>query len=383
MSFALTLDQQEYVDRVRELARTELAAADRRDDEHGHVDRKLLGHLGHLGLLGLLRGLFGGEPDEAPRDAAAMQLCLLRETLALMLGTGRPSVSTLSATQPEELIPTRGSQPRALIVTLYGLYAREAGGWLSVRALIRLLAEVEVEVDVDAQAVRSAISRLERRGMVVADKADGLAGYALSEHAREVLLEGDRRIFQRPHAHRDDHWLMAVFSVPESEREKRHQLRSRLSWLGFGTVSSGVWIAPVHVEEEARDALNRTGLGEYVNLFRAEHVGFRQLSEQVAEWWDLDDLELKYAEFVASYRRVRDSWRRRKEDDAAAFADYLQLLTSWRRLPYLDPGLATELLPEGWCRAEAAEIFFELHERLAPAAHRHVAAVTDIGSTTS
>ncbi|HET9499852.1 MAG TPA: acyl-CoA dehydrogenase family protein [Marmoricola sp.] len=83
MSFALTPAQQEYVDRVRELARTELAAPARRDpgtdSGHGHVDRKLLRKLGDLGLL---RGLFGGEPEEAPRDAAAMQLCLLRETLA-------------------------------------------------------------------------------------------------------------------------------------------------------------------------------------------------------------------------------------------------------------------------------------------------------------
>ena len=83
MPFALTSAQQEYVDRVRELARTELAAAERNatgtDVGHDHVDRTLLRTLGDLGLL---RGLFGGEPDESPRDAAAMQLCLLRETLA-------------------------------------------------------------------------------------------------------------------------------------------------------------------------------------------------------------------------------------------------------------------------------------------------------------
>jgi acyl-CoA dehydrogenase len=35
-----------------------------------------------MGELGLLRDLFGGAPDEPPRDAAALQLCLLRETLA-------------------------------------------------------------------------------------------------------------------------------------------------------------------------------------------------------------------------------------------------------------------------------------------------------------
>ncbi len=46
---------------------------------HGAINRPLVKALGDAGLL---RGLFGGESDEAPRDAAAMQLCLLREALA-------------------------------------------------------------------------------------------------------------------------------------------------------------------------------------------------------------------------------------------------------------------------------------------------------------
>ena len=48
------------------------------------------------------------------------------------------------------------AQPRALIVTIYGLYARDTGGWFSIAALIRLMAELGV----DQPAVRSAISRL-------------------------------------------------------------------------------------------------------------------------------------------------------------------------------------------------------------------------------
>jgi acyl-CoA dehydrogenase len=46
---------------------------------HGAVNRPLVKAMGEAGLL---RGLFGGTPGEAPRDAAAMQLCLLREMLA-------------------------------------------------------------------------------------------------------------------------------------------------------------------------------------------------------------------------------------------------------------------------------------------------------------
>src|SRR5205809_4564264 len=200
-------------------------------------------------------------------------------------------------------------------------------------------------VGVDEQSVRSSISRLKRRRLLVAERVDGSAGYALSERARTILLEGDRRIFQRPRAAADDGWLVAVFSVPESERERRHRLRSRLSWLGFGTVASGVWIAPAHVEPEARDVLEGGGLSEYVDLFRAAYAGFRPEPEQVASWWDLDGLERMYEDFVGAYRPVVSRWRRRRGTDApAAFADYVRVLTHWRRLPYLDPGLAPDLL---------------------------------------
>ena len=141
----------------------------------------------------------------------------------------------------------RPVQPRALIVTIYGLYAREAGGWLSVASLIRLMAAAGA----DEPAVRSSISRLKQRGILAPVRAGGAAGYALSPAGTEILAEGDRRIFERPRAVLSDGWLLAVFSVPEQERRRRHALRSRLAWLGFGTVSAGVWIAPGHLAGQA------------------------------------------------------------------------------------------------------------------------------------
>jgi phenylacetic acid degradation operon negative regulatory protein len=51
----------------------------------------------------------------------------------------------------------------------------------------------------------------------------------------------------------------------------------------------------------------------------------------------------------------------------------VRVLTDWRRLLYLDPGLPAELLPPGWTGARAAEIFFTLQSRLAGAAGEHAA----------
>lgn len=268
----------------------------------------------------------------------------------------------------------RVRQPSELIVTIYGLYAREAAGWLSVASLIRLMAEVNV----DEPAVRSSISRLKRRGILVAQRSNGLAGYGLPGPARAILDEGDRRIFRRQRAVLADGWLLAVFSVPEAERNKRHLLRSRLSWLGFGTVAAGVWVAPAHLLDETRDALERQDLATYVDLFQAGHLGFADLAGQVGRWWDLPRLQQLHDEFLSGYAPVRTSVRRRRSiADRQAFGCYVTALTDWRRLPYADPGLPAEVLPRNWRGLRAAETFFELHDRLAGPAHAYVSEVRD------
>ncbi len=88
MSFGLTPDQRRYALWVGETARESIAPLAIRHD--GRVDRALVRELGRLGLL---RGLFGGGEDEAPRDAAAMQLCLLRESLAQVSGAAETALA--------------------------------------------------------------------------------------------------------------------------------------------------------------------------------------------------------------------------------------------------------------------------------------------------
>jgi alkylation response protein AidB-like acyl-CoA dehydrogenase len=86
--FQLTAAEQEYAAQVRETARLHLAPLAGRSG--GRVNRALLTAMGQLGLL---RGLFGGQPDEPPRDAAALQLCLLRESLAQVSGEAETALA--------------------------------------------------------------------------------------------------------------------------------------------------------------------------------------------------------------------------------------------------------------------------------------------------
>ncbi len=265
----------------------------------------------------------------------------------------------------EASAPTGTLQPRQLIVTLYGLYARERGGWLSIGALVRLMADLGVE----EPAVRSSISRLKRRGLLDARRVHGVAGYALSELGLEIVAVGEARIFGRCRAAPGDGWLLVVFSVPESERDKRHVLRSELTRLGFGTVTPGVWVAPEHLAEEARGVLRRRGVLGYVELFRGARPAFAESRENAARWWDLGRLQARYTDFIDRHRLLRE--RGPHPDPAQAFVDYVRLLTDWRRLPCADPGLPLDLLPADWNGARAADLFAELRAGLADPAHEH------------
>jgi phenylacetic acid degradation operon negative regulatory protein len=251
--------------------------------------------------------------------------------------------------------------PRSLIVTLYGAYGRYMPGPVPVAELIRLLAAVGV----DAPSVRSSVSRLKRRGLLrPARTAQGAAGYELSQDARQLLDDGDRRIYATTPP-KDEGWVLAVFSVPESERQKRHVLRSRLAGLGFGTAAPGVWIAPARLYEESRHTLQRLRLEAYVDFFRGEHLGFAPTAEAVARWWDLAAIAKEHEAFLDRHAPVLHHWEKRADTPPEeAYRDYLLALDSWRHLPYTDPGLPAQLLPADWPGVRSAAVFQGLHARL-------------------
>lgn len=254
--------------------------------------------------------------------------------------------------------------PRHLILSLFGLYARTGACRLTVRALIALMADL----DVDAAATRSSVSRLKKRGVLEPDREDGQAAYRLSSGALAVLREGDARIWSRPRAAVADGWLVVVFSVPEAERGRRHELRSLLTRLGFGAAAPGVWVAPATVYDETLASLDRAGLTSYTELFRGAYLGSGPADVRVGEWWDLPAIAALYEEFLAEHAALR---RLRSPAPAASFAAYVPMLTAWRRLPYLDPGIPLDLLPAGWPGVQAGDLFTTLDQSLRSPAATH------------
>jgi phenylacetic acid degradation operon negative regulatory protein len=267
------------------------------------------------------------------------------------------------------------TQPKSLILDLYAVFVRRLGGWIAVADLVTLTADVGI----DEQATRSAISRMKRAELLDAETRDDAAGYALTEQALEILSAGDHRIFNsdRP-ADLADGWVIAVFSVPEKERDQRYVLRSRLAWLGFGQVEAGVWIAPRRSLPDVKRVLEANRLAKYVHLFEGSYSAFLALPDLVSRVWDLDQLRELYNEFLTRHQPVLERWRVGDGlTDQDAFVDHMRLVSEWRRLPYQDPGLPPELVPSDWEAERARQVFNELHGLIEMKAFKRVLTVVE------
>ena len=88
-------------------------------------------------------------------------------------------------------------------------------------------------------------------------------------------------------------------------------------------------------------------------VYRLADHGIRLLggAEDLLSAWDLEELSAEYRAFRERFAALRPRGRE------AVFRAQTELVHGWRRLAFLDPDLPAELLPRGWPRRHAYELF--------------------------
>lgn len=244
-----------------------------------------------------------------------------------------------------------GTSARALLLTILGELVLPTGGSAATSSLTVALGGLGVE----ERAARQALARLAQRGWLRSQRHGRTTRWQLTDEGDELLTDGARRIYSHgsPPARWNGRWLILMVRVPEARRQLRAQLRTRLSWAGFGNPAPGVWISPRPARgAEAAAVLSSLGL-EGATSFIGTLGEIGDAATLVAAAWDLDSLGEEYRRFIAGVASFA------VDDTGTSLTALLRLVHAWRRFPFIDPGLPAALLPDDWSGTRAAALFRE------------------------
>ena len=253
---------------------------------------------------------------------------------------------------------------RSLLLTVLGEFVLPRPEPVWTQTLIDVLAELGVE----QKSARQALARTAAEGLLVSDRSGRRVRWSLSASGRRLLTDGAARIygFGTRTAAWDGRWLVLLVSVPESRRQLRHRLRTRLAWAGLGSPTPGVWVTPdATKQDEVARVIADLELTAVSSSFVGPFGAIGAERDVVAQAWDLAGIEGAYADFLATFGSAAPA------TPSEVMTAQIHLVHAWRRFPFLDPSLPGELLPDGWAGARAAALFGTLHARWDEPAVRH------------
>ncbi|MGW5667288.1 PaaX family transcriptional regulator [Micromonospora sp. NPDC003776] len=278
---------------------------------------------------------------------------------------------------PPLRLPRRqaGSAPQGMAVTLLADYTLRTRAALPSAAIVALLTESGVSV----AGARTAISRLARRTVLERSRQGRCSFYRLSRPAAANLSAGGSWILAStvPAARWDGRWTIVAFSLPQDRSAQRRALRGQLRWLGYAPLYDGLWISPQGLTAPARAQLTRFAPGA-VTVFRGRHAELDATGHRAPiDAWDVGAIHGHYEAFLRRWTPLLSRVKSGAVDGAAAVRARTEVMDTFRRFPTLDPQLPVELLPEGWLRQPARELFAAVYDGLVEPAERHVRAVVE------
>ena len=250
---------------------------------------------------------------------------------------------------------TLAFRPQDAILTLYGDYLLKRGGEIGVGSLIELLGNLGLS----QQAVRSAVSRMCRAGLLKVRRVGRKGYYSLTEDGHLLLTKGAQRIFERKNSHWDGSWNIVTYSIPEQKRPARDRLRLELGWMGYGALTEATWISPYDLTKEVEELGDRLEIRDCIQVFQGRNQGFTDPGKMVSLGWDLSRIHQKYASFIQKYQPKLESHLGRRRagetiEPSECFVERFGLIHEYRKLPFFDPDLPVELLPENWLRPQGS-----------------------------
>jgi len=230
---------------------------------------------------------------------------------------------------------------------------------------------------VAAPNARATLRRLERDGLIESRRSGRNLFFRAAELSRTRAEPGVHRILNVGRVEEwSGVWTVVAFSVPEQQSRIRMALRDSLRLEGFAPFYDGVWIAPGDLREVAVRKADVRGV-EQLSAHLADDGSFLSRGRQPIESWDLEGINSAYRVVLAEAEAVSAAAADGTLSPSAALVRRTLLLTRYRRLVPLDPGLPTDMMPEGWLRREVRAAVAQAFDGLASLASFRIEQLLD------
>ena len=240
-----------------------------------------------------------------------------------------------------------GQRPQALLLTLLGEHVLAHDVCVYSGSVIAILGRLGIS----EHATRSTLARMVNRGLLRRQRDGRRMYYGLTERCTAILQDGHQRLWNT-NAVNDDWngtWTLLSFSLPESWQRQRHDLRSQLTWAGFGPLQRGLWIAPCQVD--VGSIVAGLGLAAHVRVFRAAADESTDIDQMLSEAYDLPGIAAHYDAFLRRWEQPDTA------DGSDPLATRLAIVTQWLQALRRDPRLPLQHLPGDWPASAAQKVF--------------------------
>jgi phenylacetic acid degradation operon negative regulatory protein len=262
---------------------------------------------------------------------------------------------------------------RSVLLTVLGelVWPEDRPVWTA--ALLYVLKGLGIE----EQTARQAIARGAAAGWITGERQGREVRWSLTEHGKQLIAEGAARVTSMSARTTgwDGRWLTLLATIPHTHRTTRKHLYAGLTWAGFGNPTPGVWVSP-HPErrEEAARLIGELGLTEHTLSFVGPSASIGLSDADIVERaWNLAELRTRYAGVLEALAEIDP-----EPGDPMLFA-HIQVVGEWQRVPFSDPQLPAELLPD-WIGREVNTRLEALREKWSPDVHARWAQInTDDG----
>ncbi len=242
----------------------------------------------------------------------------------------------------------------SLIISVFGDAISQHGNSVWLGSLINTLGSFGL----NPRQIRTAVFRLVKEDWLVARQVGRRSYYGFTGSGRRHYEKAAARIYSSRRTSWDGKWTL-VLPVSMSSDEKE-RLGKALSWLGYGTLTTGLLAHPSGDRQSLDETLMALKLADKVVVLMAgnENPASRQALKALSHHcWNLEEIAARYHQFIERFQGVYDGINQSKRlDNLQCFQIRTLLIHEYRRIHLQDADLPQELLPSAWSGTTAYQL---------------------------